>query len=229
MSARRRELPAPRGSYAEPAAMTPHQPGRSRLRSLAALVLSLALGVAWAHPTLVFGEIHFDPDPPVPGGRATVTLTLQDTSLAEVEDAVVFLELRRGEPPSGEAVPSGEPLVATDRLEEVSPGVYSAAVDLPAAGVYALTVRDKTYRQEEAIANVRIELGAGSLGPVPFILPPTATGPASLASWLIWLVGVPLLAGVLVTVLVLRAGNRDREADAWAHEGPAEEGDGAAR
>src|SRR5690606_41521716 len=133
--------------------MTPHQPGRSRLRSLAALVLSLALGVAWAHPTLVFGEIHFDPDPPVPGGRATVTLTLQDTSLAEVEDAVVFLELRRGEPPSGEAVPSGEPLVATDRLEEVSPGVYSAALDLPAACVIAQTERDNAYSPETVLSH----------------------------------------------------------------------------
>ncbi|HLV11694.1 MAG TPA: hypothetical protein VKY42_04525 [Trueperaceae bacterium] len=187
-----------------------------RSRRLAALLLAVALGSAAAHPMLVIGEVAFEPDPPAPGAEALVTLTLQETSLAEVEDAVVFLELRPGPPPAGDSTPVGPPLIATDRLEEVSPGVYQASLTLPADGAYTLSVRDRTYRQEEAVANVFVELGAGEVGAVPFVLPPTAVGPASLGSWLIWLVGVPLLAGVLVTVLVLRTGRRAEDEEAGA-------------
>ncbi len=179
------------------------------MRRLLAPCFALLVGTAAGHPMLVIGEVKFDPDPPTPGAAATVTVTLQETSLAEVEDAVVFLELRAGAPPEAASAPPGDPLVATDRLEEVAPGVYTAAIAVPAEGTYTLTVRDRTYRQEEAIAHVRVELGGGPVGAVAFILPPTATGPASLGSWLVWLVGVPLLAGVVVTVLVLRAGGRD--------------------
>lgn len=184
------------------------------MRRTSFLAATLLLGVALAHPMLVIGEVQFEPDPPVPGAEARVRLTLQETSLAEVEDAVVFIELREGPPRSEEDAPRREPLVATDRMDEVAPGVYETLVPAPQAGVYTLTVRDRTYRQEEAVANLRLELGAGEVGPVPFVLPPTAIGPASLGSWLIWLVGVPLLAGVLVTVLVLRSGKGAEEPEA---------------
>ena len=39
-----------------------------------------------------------------------------------------------------------------------------------------------------------------------FVFPPTATGPQGLRTWLLWLVGLPLLAGLAVTVLVLTRG-----------------------
>ena len=176
-----------------------------------ALVLGLTLPFASAHPMLVIGEITFQPDPPLPGAQATVTLTLQDTSLTEVEDAVVFLELRPGPPAAETAEPRGEPLHTTDRLPEVSPGVYTATLPVPEPGSYTLSIRDRTYRQEEAVANVELVLDGEPVDFVPFVLPPTATGPTSLGSWLIWLVGVPLLAGVVVTVLVLRSGGGDDE------------------
>jgi len=190
------------------------------VRRLLAAGLALWLGAAAAHPMLVIGELSFDPDPPAPGQAATLTLQLQETSLAEVEDAVVFVEFRRGEPPSGESAPRGDPYLATEQLAETSPGVYTTTITVPEPGVYAVSIRDRTYRQEEAIANVRVVIGDADVGAVPFILPPTAIGPASLGSWLIWLVGVPLLAGVVVTVLVLRAGGRGEkeEAEAGAEE-----------
>lgn len=178
--------------------------------------LALWLGAAAAHPMLVIGELSFDPDPPAPGQAATLTLQLQETSLAEVEDAVVFVEFRRGEPPSGESAPRGDPYLATEQLAETSPGVYTTTITVPEPGVYAVSIRDRTYRQEEAIANVRVVISDAAVGAVPFILPPTAIGPASLGSWLIWLVGVPLLAGVVVTVLVLRAGGRGEKEGAEA-------------
>src|SRR5690606_29778004 len=122
------------------------------------------------------------------------------------------LELRRA--PESTAVaeneqPRGDALHVSDRLEEVSPGLYRAALPVPDAGHYTLSLRDRTYRQEEAVANVVVEFGT-KLGEVMFVLPPTATGPASLGTWLLWLIVVPLIAGVVVTVLVLRGG-RDGE------------------
>src|SRR5690606_15332273 len=90
------------------------------VRRLLAPCFALLVGTAAGHPMLVIGEVKFDPDPPTPGAAATVTVTLQETSLAEVEDAVVFLELRAGAPPEAASAPPGDPLVATDRLEEVA-------------------------------------------------------------------------------------------------------------
>lgn len=176
------------------------------MRRALTLTLVLAASVTLAHPMLVIGEVRFDPDPPVPGEMAAAVLTLQDTSLTEVEDAVVFLELRRGSPATEGDEPRSEPLLTTDRLEETSPGVYETTIEVPEPGSYTLSIRDRTYRQEEAIANVELIFDGDPVDFVPFVLPPTATGPASLGSWLIWLVGVPLLAGVVVTVLVLRSG-----------------------
>lgn len=191
------------------------------MRRAATIVLVLAASLAFAHPMLVIGEVRFDPDPPVPGEAATAVLTLQDTSLTEVEDAVVFLELRSGSPASEGAEPRGEPLFATDRLEEVSPGVYETVIEVPQPGSYTLSVRDRTYRQEEAVANVELVIDGEPVDFVPFVLPPTATGPASLGSWLIWLVGVPLLAGVVVTVLVLRSGRGGDPGDERGYGGEA--------
>ncbi len=178
-----------------------------------ALALTLSVSVALAHPMLVIGEVRFLPDPPVPGRSASVVLNLQDTSLTEVEDAVVFLELREGVPAAENDQPRGEPVVSTDRLEETAPGVYETTIAVPALGDYTLSIRDRTYRQEEAVANVELVLDGEPVDFVPFVLPPTATGPTSLGSWLVWLVGVPLLAGVIVTVLVLRSGRDAKAAD----------------
>ncbi len=180
-------------------------------RLFVSLGLCLIAALALAHPMLVIGEVRLTPDPPLPGERATATLVLQDTSLTEVEDAVVFLELRRGAPSAESTEPGGEPLLTTDRLEEMAPGVYETEITVPEQGSYTLSIRDRTYRQEEAVANVELTVDGEPIDFVPFVLPPTATGPASLGSWLIWLVGVPLLAGVLVTVLVLRSGRSDEE------------------
>ena len=148
----------------------------------------------------------------------------EDPGLVEVEDAVIFLELRGDEALEENEQPSGEALHITDRLEEIAPGVYRAELPVPAGDdSLTLSVRDRTYRQEEAVANVPLDFGS-PLGEVVFVLPPTAIGPASLGTWLIWLIAVPLLAGVLVTVLVLRGGKDDEAAEAT----DGAQGDGAA-
>lgn len=187
-----------------------------------ALACLLACAGVWfasnaaAHATLVIGTLSFAPDPGDGASELLATLVLEDPGLVEVEDAVVFLELRHlDEPDSAPAVnsqPDNEAVFVSERLPEVAPGTYQIAVPAPEPGTYVLSVRDRTYRQEEAVANLVVTVVAGTaIGKHPFVLPPTATGPASLGTWLVWLIGVPLLAGVLVTVLVLRGGRHDDE------------------
>lgn len=175
------------------------------------LVLALLAGHAFGHATLVFGSVTVEPDPPPPGASFALTLTLEDPSLAPVEDAVVFVEVRPM--PAADAplpAPSTEPPalpppLRSERLLEVAPASYRAEFALPAGDTYHLLVRDQTYQWEEANASVVLPLLGDPVGELPFILPPTQVAPRSLWTWIVWLVGLPLLAGVVVTLLVLRS------------------------
>ncbi len=182
---------------------------------LAVLLFALA-GSAAAHAFLVLGELTVTPDPPRPGERLVIAIDMADPSLAPVEDAVVFVEVRR-QRLVGESVPAAStetpdlppPDVSID-LEETRPGRYEGAFTAPDGGTHHLLVRDQTFQWEEANASVMLEVGQSPVGTLPFILPPTAIGPRSLWVWLLWLIGVPLLAGAVVTALVL--GNRSASA-----------------
>lgn len=176
-----------------------------------ALVLVLLVGAAHAHATLVFGTVRVEPDPPPPGTAFTLTLTLEDPALAPVEDAIVFVEARPM-PAAGEALPSPSteapalpPPLRTERLIEVAPAVYRAEFALPDGDAYHLLVRDQTFQWEEANASVVLPLLGSPVGELPFILPPTQVAPRNLWTWIVWLVGLPLLAGIVVTLLVLRS------------------------
>ncbi len=177
----------------------------------AGLVLALLAGGAQAHATLVFGTVRVEPDPPPPGTAFTLTLTLEDPALAPVEDAIVFVEARPM-PAAGEALPAPSteapalpPPLRTERLIEVAPAVYRAEFALPDGGAYHLLVRDQTFQWEEANASVVLPLLGSPVGELPFILPPTQVAPRNLWTWIVWLVGLPLLAGIVVTLLVLRS------------------------
>lgn len=205
------------------------------LAVLAAATVPLLSTTADAHATLVIGTLSFEPDPPIEGGGLTATIRLEDPGLVEVEDAVVFLEFRAledaADAPSVNAQPDSEALFITDRLPEPEAGLYRIDIPPLTTGTYLVSVRDRTYRQEEAVANLVLTFSNEPLGELPFVLPPTATGPASLGTWLVWLIGVPLAAGVLVTVLVLRGG-RDEDDDEATDDGDTDvtdstHGDGA--
>lgn len=180
-----------------------------------AVVVALALwwlavvGAAHAHAFLVLGEMTFTPDPPVPGAPLQVAVMMNDPSLAPVEDAVVFLEIRRQRlvdddvPASSTEAPDLPPPDLRVDLAETTPGRYEGTLTAPPAGEHHVLVRDQTFQWEEANASVMIEVGGAALGTLPFILPPTAIGPRSLWVWLLWLIGVPVLAGIVVTALVL--------------------------
>ena len=206
--------------------MKPRTVGRkgTLFGALVGCVVTWSLSMAAAHATLVIGTLSFTPDPPAGATELVAKLVLEDPGLVEVEDAVVFLELRplagASTTPDVNAQPETEPVFVSDRLQEVEPGTYRITVPAPAPGSYVLSVRDRTYRQEEAVANLAITVAADMpIGVQPFVLPPTATGPASLGTWLVWLIGVPLVAGVVVTFLVLRGGRQlDEEAAAAGGE-----------
>lgn len=180
------------------------------LRRAAAAIVAATLASAAAHATLVFGVIRLDPDPPPAGAPFRVEITLEDPSLAPVEDAVVFVELRpmpEGDlPPAATAAPDLPPPLQAIRLLETGPASYRGELGVPAPGRYHLLVRDQTFAWEEANASVVLAVGAAPVGDLPFILPPTQVAPRSLWTWILWLVGLPLAAGAVVTVLVLRSG-----------------------
>lgn len=186
-------------------------------RALGVLLGCLAMWVVssvGAHSTLVIGTLSFTPDPVGGAPELVARLVLEDPGLVEVEDAVLFLEFRRldgaAAAPAANAQPETEPSFVSDQLPEVEPGTYEIRVPTPEPGTYVLSIRDKTYRQEEAVTNLVVPFAANSaVGEHPFVLPPTATGPTSLGTWLVWLIGVPIVAGAIVTFLVLRGGRQD--------------------
>ncbi|NBC96703.1 MAG: hypothetical protein GVY27_10150, partial [Deinococcus-Thermus bacterium] len=201
--------------------MATEQRGRTRAadgtilaRAAWALLAILASGAALAHATLVFGTVTTEPSPPPAGEPFTLRLEMRDPVDAPVEDAVVFVEARPE---------AGGDTVASDRFAEVDSGVYRTELVLSEPGPWTLLFRDQTFRQEEAQATVTLRVGADvAAEPVSFIFPPTATGPTSLTTWLAWLIGLPLVAGAVVTVIVLRGGRSDPEA-------PGDDEDGAQR
>ena len=168
------------------------------LRVVAFLFLIGLGSSALAHATIVFGTLQSEPAVPQPGEPVNLTLQLQDPTEVPVEDAWVLAEFR----PEG-APEESEPVSV--RFEEAAPGRYEAEVALPKTGTWQLLLRDQTFRQEEAQAELDFPVGTEGGGDVlSFIFPPTATGQQGVATWLVWLVALPVVAGVVVTVLVLR-------------------------
>lgn len=196
----------------------------SRRSLLWALALSLLLalaGICAAHATLVIGSLQVTPDPPIAAEPTVVTITLKDPLLVPVEKALVrvqFRHLTSDGPAMPESVTGSEAVeflatsteLSSDYFPEPSPGTYEATITAPASGPYTVSIRDTTFRNEEAIANIELLVGDTPNGTVAFVLPPTPTAPRSLSTWLIWIVGIPLLAGVLITVLVLRQGQEEK-------------------
>lgn len=178
-------------------------PLRAARRGPVGLAAGLALasaGVALGHATLVFGTVTTEPAPPPSGAPFALLLEMRDPADVPVEDAVVSVEARHED---------GRARAGSGELDEVAPGAYRTRLQLDEPGSWTLTFRDRTFRQEEAQASVTLEVGPdAATESVAFIFPPTATGPQSVITWLVWLVGLPLAAGAVVTVLVLRGGTR---------------------
>lgn len=193
----------------------PASGARHALLVLLALLTSSVSTVALAHATLVIGDLEVLPDPPVPGAAATLRISLVDPLMVAVEKALVRVEFREIDP-EDPAVPASitgteataflelPAVLTTEYLPEVEDGVYSGSFMAPVAGRYTVSVRDTTFRNEEAIANIGVNVGGASNGVVAFVLPPTPIAPSSIGTWLLWIIGIPLAAGLVITFFALR-------------------------
>ena len=180
---------------------------------LGVLLLGASLGTsAFAHATLVLGALGSNPAAPREGEPFTLRLELLDPTQVPVEDAWILAEFR----PQG--APTGTEPVSARFEESETPGVYQTRVTLPQRGSYALLLRDQTFRQEEAQASLSFPIGRAPAELLTFVFPPTATGPQSLRVWLLWLVGLPLLAAVIITILVLTQKQGGEAKDAETRE-----------
>ncbi len=164
------------------------------------------LSTAAAHATLVLGQLEVIPARPTAVSPFSLQLTLTDPTQVPVQDALVLAELR----PAGQ--PNADP-IRTD-FAETDAGVYRAETELPQAGAYEVVLRDQTYRQEEATTQLETPLRVGAPNEAQgFVFPPTTTGAAGWRAWLLWLVGLPVVAALLVTVLVLTRGAEPQKAE----------------
>ena len=193
--------------------------------TLLTLLLALpatGLQTAAAHATIVLGHFEVLPERPAEGAPLQLRLRLEDPTQVPIQDAVVFADLR----PAGQ--PDAEP-VRAEFSETQTPGIYEATTTLAQPGPYRIVLRDQTYRQEEATATLTQPLRIGSPSTASntalntasnntaqanpaqdFNFPPTATGSAGWRTWLLWLLGLPIVAALLVTVLVLTRGDGDK-------------------
>ena len=178
-----------------------------RLQIIRLTFALLVTGVVLAHATVVFGTISTLPDVPQPGEPFVLRLELVDQTQLPVEDAFVVAEFR----PQG-SNENAEPVASADLAETGDAGIYEATFTLPQPGAYTLLLRDQTFRQEEGRQSTLINVGSETpTDALTVIFPPTATQ-SSVSTWLYWLIGVPLLAAVVVTVLVLRSPPAEAEA-----------------
>lgn len=203
-SAERWHRGSPRaGNRLDPSTGISRDRAMRRLR-VAGATAALLLGWASAHATLVLGTISTEPNPPGAGEVFTLTIAMTDPTLVPIEDALVIAEFTPPEPGKTVSV----------RLRETDgAGVYSGPITLDRDGTYTLLLRDRTFRQEDATATLLIDIGSSEpLVPITFVFPPTATGSRNLSSWLIWLIGLPIAAAVVVTLLVLTGTKREDKA-----------------
>jgi hypothetical protein len=178
-----------------------HHHAKPSLRQLQQTGYFLQLGIVLffvfmtlvsAHAFIVTGSLVTIPNPAKANQPFTLQLDMHDPNLVPVEDAVVLADFSR----------EGQTQVLSFNFTQIEPGLYNADVTLPDEGVYTLLLRDQTYAAEEAKATLQFTLGSPDA--ISFIFPPTRTSTNNLQAWLIWVVGLPVLAGIIVTVLVLR-------------------------
>jgi hypothetical protein len=170
-----------------------------RIPFLPTLAAALLACFALAHPTIVLGTLESEPADPQPGDDVIFTVRMAFPTGVPVEQALVFVELY----PEG-AVDEAEPL-AREPFSETAPGTYQATLRAPEEGSWTLKLRDQTYPWEDTTARLSYTVGGdGNPEVMEFLFPPTAPGPRGLWTWLFWLVALPLAAGLVVTLLVLK-------------------------
>lgn len=169
---------------------------------------------ALAHGTVIRGAVTVAPDPPKAGQPMVLTVDLARLSNAPVEGATLVAELTEETATLG----AGARTVPLQEYKEPY-GTYRAQFAAPPAGSYTLTVHDRTEPGEDTTASVPLRVGGGvANGTLGFTLSGAATGSGGLATWLLWLIAVPVAAAAAVTVLVRRSRSDAAELDAEGRE-----------
>jgi hypothetical protein len=161
-------------------------------KALILLFLLAFLSLVSAHAFFVTGTLSTIPSPSKANEPFILQLDMIDPAQVPVEDAILVAEFTS----EGQSQ-----ALSFNFFDSGTPGLYSAEVSLPKDGTYKLLLRDQTYQQEEAKAPLEFTLG--STDTISFIFPPTQTASNNLQTWLIWVIAIPVLAGIIVTVLVL--------------------------
>ena len=174
------------------------------------------LGTAAAHGTLIRGSLTLAPDPPRPGQPMVLTIELANTRDNPVEGAKLAAVLT-AEAPAGSGA-TVKPLTIPLQEYQEPYGTYRAELAAPTAGSYTLTVHDRTNPGEDTTASVPLRIGGNvANGTRGFTFPGSAQGSSSVTTWLAWLIGVPLVVGIVVTILVRRSSQGPAEPDQGGH------------
>ncbi len=166
-------------------------------RSISFFLLTLFSAV-FSHASIVLVTLTVTPKAPEAGQNFQIELHLEDPLQTPIEDAIILVEA------SLQGISDSVPIISN--LTENSAGVYQTTIKLPQEGTWELFFRDQTFKQEEATARVSINLGAENPEKIEFIFPPTQVTSNNLWVWLVWVIGLPIVAALIVTVLVLSSG-----------------------
>ncbi len=171
------------------------------MKWLISFLLFISLSAVFSHASIVLVTLTITPRSPKVNQDFQIELYLEDRFQTPIEDAIILVEL------SPEEVSGFVPIIAN--LTEVSAGTYQTSVNLLKEGSWQLFFRDQTFKREEATASASIKVGAENPETIEFIFPPTQVSSNNLWVWLVWVIGLPILAAIIVTVLVLSTGNAE--------------------
>lgn len=166
--------------------------------------LLTAIAIALAHATIVIVTLSLDPLTPAVDEPLAFSIYMETPLQVPVEDAIIFLEAK---PKDGVTTE-----VTKIQLEEdsESPGTYRGEITPNKDGPWDFFFRDQTYKAEEANQHIEVLVGKENFADIEFIFPPTAIQSSnSWRTWLIWLVGLPLVAAIILTVFVLTSGSKE--------------------
>lgn len=191
----------------------------------AVLCLLLLAGPGWAHQELLFATITTVPPAPEANEPFELRATITDSSRNSVNEVLLSARLhpapvgdnqngaergardggdgRRGDG-SGDGAAAGAgagPVEQTRLRATADSGSYRATLGGRPAGRYRLRIVELADGGEESAASGELVIGGDETTRLELVLPPSSGD--GLGAWLLWLVGLPLLAGVLITLLLL--------------------------
>jgi len=165
-----------------------------------------AVAIAFAHATIVIVTLTLEPLTPNVNEPLAFSLYLETPLQVPVEDAILILEAK---PKDGQTTEVTRVNLAED---SENPGTYRGEIIPTKEGAWDFFFRDQTYKAEEANQHIEVLVGQENFPDIEFIFPPTAIESGnSWRTWLIWLVGLPLVAAIILTVFVLTSSREDTQ------------------